>query len=186
MIRSFTIIIVLFLAWFLNHSFQERSIKNIQVNEILGTEKTPDYYSENLQLRVYNEQGKLHSVIKTDRLSHYADQRQAVIKSPELVLNGVEGNIWRVKSLSGSINDASRNIALKNNVLLSVSGADQKQKIEIITSDLHYDVLDRSLWTDSPISAESSQGNFVADGLRLDLTTEQLLLKAKVKIHYDL
>jgi len=184
--RGFTIILVLFLIWFLNHSYENGQIKNIQVTEILGTETAPDYYSENMQLREYNKQGELISQVDTKRFSHYVEQRQAVLESPKLVIYGISGNIWEVTALTGSIADSNHNFMLEKNVNLSISDNVQQQKIMISTTDLHYNVANQTLWTDSEIIAESRLGSFMASGLEMDLNSEQLLLKQKVRIHYDL
>ena len=185
-IHRFSILLVIFLIWFLNHSFQERQVKSIEVTEILGNEKKPDYYSENLQLRVYNDDGELHSLVKTERLTHFDDERESLVKSPQLVLYGIEGDIWEVASSSGTINDISRNLTLKNNVILRVSDKDNQQKLSIKMTDLHYNIDKQILWTDNQIFADSTQGNFVSKGLQIDLTNEQLQLKEKVKLYYDL
>ena len=60
-----------------------------------------------------------------------------------------------------------------------------KQKMLLQTVELHFDVSEQSLWTDSPILAESGKSDFSAIGLHMALKTEQLQLKEKVKIHYD-
>jgi len=184
-IRGFTFIVACLLIWLLNDSFQDKEKPSLNVTEVVGTELKPDYYAENLQLREFNEQGELQSSIKTNLLSHYAEYQQANLESPEITMYSVDGDIWRMNSKSGTIQDDTRNLSLLNNVILKVSDSDEQQKMLLQTMELHFDVSEQSLWTDSSISAESGNSDFAATGLHMALKTEQLQLKEKVKIHYD-
>ena len=103
MIRAFNLGLVLFLIWFLNVSFQEKQLNNISANEILGTEDTPDFYSEDLQIRQYNDQGKLESYITTKRLSHYVDKQYAILDAPQLMLYGKDGSVKNISSTYGEL-----------------------------------------------------------------------------------
>jgi len=190
MIRLLNLLVIIFLIWFLNGSFQKRQVKVIGAKEILGTEKTPDYYSENLQLRQFNEQGKLQSLIKTQRLTHFPDQHYTEVTTPELVLygeqEGIADGIRRVTSTTGEISDASRDLKLIDDVLLVVSDKNNQQKMKITTSQLLYKVAQQQLWTERQITAQSSHSNFTATGLQFDVKTDQIVLDKEVNIHYDL
>jgi len=118
MIRSLLIVLVLFLVWFVNNSFNDVPNENNQVTEILGLDGVPDYYSENFKLQQFNEQGVMQSVINTDRLLHYPDQQQAFLESPEITLYGTEGDIWKITSVTGSITDNNSNVTLTDDVVL--------------------------------------------------------------------
>lgn len=184
-IRVFTFIAACMLVWLLNDSFQDKEKPSISVTEIVGTELKPDYYAENLQLREFNELGELQSSIKTNLLSHYVEQQQANLESPEIVMYSVDGDTWDINSRSGTIQDDTRNLRLQNDVTLKVSDSNEQQKMLLQTVEINFDVAEQSLWTDSPISAESGKSNFDAIGLHMDLKTEQFVLKEKVKFHYD-
>ncbi len=184
-IRVFTFIVACLLIWLLNDSFQGKEKPSIDVTETLDIELKPDYYVENLQLREFNEQGKLQSSIKTNLLSHYVEQQQANLESPEIVMYSVDGDIWKMNSSSGTIQDDTRNLSLLNNVIFKVSDNSKQRKMLLQTETLHFDVVEQSLWTDSPIFAESGSSDFDAIGLQMNLKTEHLQLKEKVKIYYD-
>jgi len=186
MIRSLIFVLIMIFVWLLNNSVQEAPNENIQVTKILGTEEVPDYYSETLQLQQFNEHGDLQSIIKTARLMHYPDQQQALLESPELVMYGRDGDVWKVTSATGKIADNSRDLTLNNDVLLRMFNKENQQKIIIKTADMHYNAIEQVLWTDNEIIAETDNGNFVSTGLQILLKTEQILLMDKVKIHYEL
>ncbi|MCP3672888.1 MAG: LPS export ABC transporter periplasmic protein LptC [Gammaproteobacteria bacterium] len=173
------------LVLLLNDSFQDKKKPDVKVTETVSAELKPDYYAENLQLRVFNEQGGLQSSIKSNLLSHYVEYQQANIESPEITLYSVDGDIWIMNSTSGTIQDNTRNLSLLNDVTIKVSDSDEQQKMLLQTEELYFDVLEQSFWTDSPISAVSNSSSFAAIGLHMALKTEQLQLKEKVKIHYD-
>lgn len=185
MIRAFNLLVIILLIWFLIDSLQDRPSKVVTATEILGTERTPNYYSENLELRQFNKSGELQSLIKTSLLSHYSDQQHASLEAPELVLFGAEGEITKVTSVSGTIDDQSRNLQLTENVELRVLDNNNQQKINIKTSQLNYQAAEQTLWTDSKITADSAQGKFNADGLKMDVKSEQLALDQRVKIVYS-
>ncbi len=156
------------------------------VTSILGIDDVPDYYSEGLQLRQFNENGKLQSLIKTTRLLHYPDQQEALLQSPELLMFGVAGDIWKVTSSEGKVSDSSRNFTLYKDVILSLLNKDMQQKVIIKTTELHYNVSDQTLWTDAEVEARSANGNFVSRGLQINIKSEQIILKDKVRMHYDI
>lgn len=185
-IRGFTLLLVLFLIWLLNDSFEDRQVKQLQATDILGTKETPDYYSENLQIREFNDKGELKSLIESKKFSHYSGQLQALLESPKLVVYSIEGDVWKITSSAGEISDANRNLTLIDDVSLSISASDNKQIVTITTSELHYNVAEQSLWTEQKISGKTLGGTFTSNGLHMDLETEQLILKNKVRIHYDL
>ena len=161
MIRLLNITIVLLLIWFLNDSFLERREPSAPVNEILGTDKTPDYYSENLSIRQYDEQGELQSMIKTKKLSHYLEQQFIELDAPELLLYGLEGSKRAVTASTGTIDTVSHNLSLNDNVLLQISGNSQLQNMLVTTSAIQYTVSEKTLWTNTEVVAKFNDGNFV-------------------------
>ncbi|RLA02402.1 MAG: LPS export ABC transporter periplasmic protein LptC [Gammaproteobacteria bacterium] len=186
MIKFAYLLIIGLLIWFLNYSLREQPVKELVVSQVLGTEQAPDYYSENLQMRQFNKQGKLQSLIKTKRFSHYADQQFASLLEPEITLYQMDGNRNHITSQLGEIEDSSRDLTLTEKVQIVVSDNQNKQQMVINTSDLHYGVAEQILWTDSPVTAELLYGSFVSLGLQMDINTQQMMLKDKVKVHYDL
>ncbi len=183
--RSLTFLLIIGIIWFINYHFNQSPTEEILVTKILGTKDIPDYYSERLQLRQFNERGDLQSIIKSARLLHFPDQQQALLESPELVMYGIDGGTWNVTSSTGKIVDSSRNLTLKDDVTLRLFDKDNLQKIMIKTTNIHYNVMQQILWTKSEIFAESASGNFVSTGLEIQLKTEHVFLKDQVKIHYD-
>lgn len=186
MIRLLNIAIVLLLIWFLNDSFKERAEPIAPINELLGTDKTPDYYSENLSIRQYDDSGKLESMIKTEKLSHYVDQQFIALKTPELFLYGIEGFRRAVTAASGSIDTVSHNLILTDNILLQITDKTDTQQMLITTTALQYTVTENILWTDKAVSAEFIGGTFKSEGFQMNLETDHLLLNHNARIHYEL
>ncbi|PCJ46132.1 MAG: LPS export ABC transporter periplasmic protein LptC [Gammaproteobacteria bacterium] len=185
MIRAFNLGLVLFLIWFLNVSFQEKQLNNISANEILGTEDTPDFYSEDLQIRQYNDQGKLESYITTKRLSHYVDKQYAILDAPQLMLYGKDGSVKNISSTYGELNDRSRDLKLSDSVVLIVSDKDNNQTLKVVTAELSYSDSEQRIWSDSKVKGDSEQGTFNSNKLQMDTKSEQLTLKDKVQIYYE-
>lgn len=185
MSRLINLLAVLFLIWLLNISFQERPEPIIPPTEILGTERTPDFYAENLMMRRYTGQGELQSLLKTKRLTHYPDQDYASLLSPELTLFSAKETIESISANAGSIQDTSRDLLLTEEVRLIIQDKGQ-QIFTLETSIMHYDVAGQLLWTQAPVVANSQQGHFSADGLQMQLQDNQLLLEDNVRLHYDL
>ena len=186
LIRSLLIVLVLFLIWFVNNSFNEVPNEDNLVTDILGLDGVPDYYSETLKFQQFNEKGVLQSVINTDRLLHYPDQQQAFLESPEIILYGTEGDTWEVTSGKGSIADNNSKMTLTEDVLLRLLNKAKQQKVVIKTDSLNYNVSEQTLWTDSDVFAETKQGSFNAKGLKILIKSEHIFLKEKVRIHYGL
>ena len=186
MIRILNVAIVVLLIWLLNDSFKERREPITAVNAALETDKTPDYYSENLTIRQYDDTGKLQSKIKTQKLSHYVDQQFIALETPELLLYGVEGNKRTVTATSGSIDTVSHNLTLIDNIILEITDKTDAQKMLITTSSIQYTVAENFLWTDKDVFAEFSGGTFKSEGFQMNLETDNLLLNNNAMIHYDL
>jgi len=101
-------------------------------------------------------------------------------------LRWLTGDIWKVTSSEGKVSDSSRNFTLYKDVILSLLNKDMQQKVIIKTTELHYNVSDQTLWTDAEVEARSANGNFVSRGLQINIKSEQIILKDKVRMHYDI
>ena len=205
MIRIFNISIVLFLIWFLNTSFQQEQLNSISATEIVGTENTPDFYTEKLEIRQFNKEGRLASFITTERLSHYLDSQSivepyveinsvdeqnmnnqyALLDAPSILIYSEDGGTKKITSTNGLLTDSSHALKLSNDVVLLVSDKNNNETLKISTSELSYNDVEQRIWTDKKITGNSGQGTFNSNELQLDIKSEQLNLKDKVKIHYE-
>ncbi|MFT5450860.1 MAG: LPS export ABC transporter protein LptC/lipopolysaccharide transport protein LptA [Enterobacterales bacterium] len=215
MIRLLNIAVVLFLIWFLNASFQQEQINSISATEIVGTENTPDFYSEKLEIRQYNEEGSLASYITTERLSHYLDSHSvdgssldkesldrqniksnnvdehktnnqyALLDAPSVLIYGKDGGTKKITSTNGLLTERNHDLKLSNDVVLLVSDKNDNQTLKVTTTELSYNDVEDRIWTDKEIIGNSEQATFNSNKLQLDVKSEQLNLKDKVKIHYD-
>ncbi|MFT5519796.1 MAG: lipopolysaccharide transport protein LptA [Enterobacterales bacterium] len=202
MIRILNVTIVLILIWFLNASFQEEQLNVISATEIVGTENTPDFYTEKLEIRQYNKEGSLASFITTERLSHYLDaenieeasldikslnknNQYALLDAPSILIYGEDGGTKQITSTNGLLIDSKHALKLSNDVVLLVSDKNDKQTLKITTTELSYNDVEQSIWTDKEIIGNSEQGTFNANKLQMDVKSEQLNLEDKVNIHYD-
>lgn len=174
------------LAWFLNEILKTDETSTIVVTDILSTEKTPDYFSENIQIKQFNGQGKLQSLIEAERLTHFPDEDFAQLFAPKLVLYRHNSDVTTIKALSGKIDDKSGDLTMSGKVLLSTLDNYQHQKLLIKTSSLHYNVVEQLIWSDETISAKLTLSRLSAKGFRFDLQKELLILEEKVNIYYDL
>ncbi len=186
MIRLIKVMVIVLLIAFLNESFLERREKKVEVIKILGTEKVPDYYAENIEIRQFDTQGKLQSLITAKLLSHYSDEGQANLEYPSLILATNEGGQTGVKSVAGAIFDMSHNMSLTDDVQLIAVDENEQQKLLLNTSQLNYTAVEHRLWTNKKIKANSIRSKFSATGFQMDLKSDQLSFDNNVQIHYSL
>jgi len=194
MSRIIKIAMAVLLIALLNYSFQQRGEREIKVTEILGTETVPDYYAQGIEIRQFDKFGKLKSLIKTQKLSHFPNQQQASLERPMLMLNSSLGGMVSVAAQVGSIFDLNQNIELKDGVTLSATDEQDLEKFTLITESMNYTPEQNKLWTENKISArsilantsveESTFATYRATGFQMDLKLQQLKFNNDVEVHY--
>jgi len=195
MSRFIKITLSVLLIALLNYSFQQRGEREIEVTELLGTQTVPDYYAQGIEIRQFDHTGKLKSMIKTQKLSHFPNQHQARLERPMLTLNSPLGGMVSVSAHTGAIFDSNQDIELNQGVTLSASDEQDLEKFSLITQSMNYKPQQSKLWTDHTISARSilartsvessSFATYHATGFQMDLNQEQITFNQDVEIHYD-
>ncbi|MEL0035531.1 MAG: LPS export ABC transporter periplasmic protein LptC [Gammaproteobacteria bacterium] len=150
----------------------------------VDTNELPDYYMEQLSIKLFNDDGQLKASINSPTLIHYASQSQAEIQEPEIQLYTVNNLMWNLQAVRGRILDESQDIALEQDVTISLS-QENNSPLNFTTNNLFYEFLAHRAWNDSPVTFATAVANGSANGMLINLDTETFELKNRVEVRHQ-
>jgi LPS export ABC transporter protein LptC len=80
--------------------------------------RTPDFYFTGFRLRAFEHPGEATYVLRGQRLTHYADDDTADIRSPVLDYDGPDTAPWHVTARRGHLEPAGERVTLTGDVQL--------------------------------------------------------------------
>ena len=120
--------------------YKDESSRIDRLQVPVDTNELPDYYMEQLSIKLFNDDGQLKASINSPTLIHYASQSQAEIQEPEIQLYTVNNQMWNLQAVRGRILDESQDIALEQDVTISLS-QDNNNPLNFTTNNLFYEFL---------------------------------------------
>ncbi len=181
--RRFIFIPLLILIIVANMYQDEQSqIERLQVP--VDTNELPDYYMEQLSIKLFDENGQLQAAIDSPTLVHYASQAQAEMERPDIKLFAIDNQIWNIQAAKGRILDESHDIALERNVNIRLE-TPEKSLVNFETESLFYEFLAHRAWNDSPVTFSRANARGSANGLVIDLDSETFELMSQVEVRHQ-
>ena len=161
---------------------ESSQVERLQVP--VDTNELPDYYMEQLSIKLFNDDGQLKASIKSPTLIHYASQAQAEMEMPEIQLYALNDQVWNLQARKGRILDESQDIALERDVSIKLAKADSNP-LNFETTNLYYEFLAHRAWNDSPVTFSTALANGSANGMLINLDTETFELKNRVEVRHQ-
>jgi len=158
---------------------EQSQIERLQVP--VDTNELPDYYMEQLSIKLFDDNGMLQAAIESPTLIHYASQAQAEMERPEIKLFAVNDQVWHLQAAKGRILDESQDIALEQNVLINLEKPDANL-LTFETENLYYEFLAHQAWNESPVTFNRANARGSANGLMINLNTETFELMNQVEV----
>lgn len=94
-----------------------------ELTDVLEVPDNIDYYLNNVDYRVHNEQGELAYQLQAPRLEHYIREDISRIQNPLVHYNSGQSQLL-LSALLGQINHSRASMTLRDNVLLQKQGND--------------------------------------------------------------
>ena len=118
---------------------ESSQVERLQVP--VDTNELPDYYMEQLSIKLFNDDGQLKAAIKSPTFIHYASQAQAEMEMPEIQLFALNDQVWNLQARKGRILDESQDIALEHDVTIELAKSDSTEMYALV--QLLYDMAAR-------------------------------------------
>lgn len=150
----------------------------------VNTNESPDYYMEQLNIKLFDDSGQLQAIVNAPVLSHYASQGQAEMNNPDITLYATEEQIWHISSTKGRIVDQTQDIALEEQVTIEL-GKPNVINLTLNTNNLYYEFEAHRAWNQSLVEFVSAGASGQASGLLIDLNTEVFELHNNVEVRYQ-
>lgn len=161
---------------------EQSQVERLQVP--VDTNELPDYYMEQLSIKLFDDNGLLQAAIDSPTLIHYASQAQAEMERPEITLFAVNDQVWNLTAAKGRILDESQDIALDEDVLIQL----EKPGTNLVTfetDNLYYEFLAHRAWNESKVTFNRTDARGSANGLLIDLNTETFELQNQVEVRHQ-
>ena len=108
---AISILAVVLMAW-------QNENKDIENHENNVGEDEADFFIINGIYTLFNENGRISSVIKSEKAKHYPDKNIAILTEPNLLIYREDNTPWRVTAISGEYNLDQEKIELEKNVVI--------------------------------------------------------------------
>lgn len=147
--------------------------------------RIPDYFLGDMVRRVHDTDGRLRSVLRTERLEHFADDDSSTLVRPRMELYNDSEWSWFAQSESGWVSAGAKTVLLHGPVEIRRVNAAGEVRVEVFTSELRVQPDDQFAETDRPATIRMPRGFATGIGMRANLADNRLQLLEQVTSHYD-
>ncbi|MBN2689344.1 MAG: LPS export ABC transporter periplasmic protein LptC [Gammaproteobacteria bacterium] len=180
--KSILIIILLIISG-LSTYFTLQLVKD-ETKTHFNKPKNPDAFITNITYQEYDEQGKLHTTIKTPKLVHYSYLNSSKFEQPIIIIYGKNNDIWRISAVHGTADHGNKTIDLIGDVKLHRPKNANNKAITITTDKATVHPKQKTAETTKPINIKEQGFTANAVGAKADLNTGVIKLQSKVKEIY--
>lgn len=145
----------------------------------------PDFYLENFETTVMDEQGQPRRRIEAEYMAHFPDTNTKELSRPRLMIYRAAGAPWRVQSERGWISAGDDVMLLLGKVRIWRDDPSGVPEIEIHTQDLRVLPATEYGETDRPVVIRTATSESHAVGMRAYLRQSRLELLAEVRTRYE-
>ncbi len=146
-----------------------------------------DYFSIDYQKKEMDEQGRLKSLLRADKLTHYANDGTTHLEKPVMTLYN-ENNIppWIIESEKGLLQADGDNLLLQGKVKIQRRGNVHSSPLTILTSELKVHLPSSLARTSKWAKIVSSKNQTTGVGMKLKFKAPiRLTLFSHVKGRYE-
>lgn len=143
----------------------------------------PDYIINGVSVEHYGKKGLLDQQIDAQSATHFPSKNITLFDAPSVILREGENALWGVRANQGKL-EGDDVLILTGSVQVVPIGPEKEAfslATERLSIDLHKEIAD----TDAQVNIESVSTKLVAQGMSLNLATEQVQFKSKVRGQHD-
>jgi len=166
------------------------------ISDKKSASRFPDYFMENFSITSLNMQGQPKSVLKANKMLHYADNDSAELEQPSLKvirpktgqgtgLNTDENNIITLRADRAVFFKHKNTLHLHDNVIIHRAATKTQSELSIYTDYLRIDTATNIAETDLATKVKTPEAEINSTGLIFDSLQGTLKLQSKVKGTYE-
>jgi len=141
-----------------------------------------DYYAERAVVTATDDSGATLYRVAAERLEHLHEKAESELTKIKLDYHGREGELWKVTSDSGFIDDARTVMLLRDHVHITREAGDYTGDIR--TAELLVYPESHTAHSTAGVVIRQEHSNIRADSLWLDFKAERLKLRGNVMTHF--
>lgn len=143
-----------------------------------------DYFFDRFKLTTNNQQGQADYVLQGEYWAHYEDQSFSSITQPKLYWVDKKLAQWKINADLAEISTDKDVIQLQGNVKLKRLASPQSTQMLITSPSLELQTQKRILSSPDLVLVQTPEAQLSAEGIRVQLSSGQVDLLAKVKATY--
>ncbi|WP_115720025.1 LPS export ABC transporter periplasmic protein LptC [Gallaecimonas mangrovi] len=144
----------------------------------------PDGIADNLQVRQFDENGKLSMQVNAKSMTHYNLRQETWLVAPRFITyNNEQHSPWRITAEKAKVT-GQRLVDLQNNVIIQ-SLIDDGPIKQINTDALELNLVKKTMNTDDPVVIVGPGYTTKGVGLNAKLDEQQVRLKSQVSTEYE-
>lgn len=165
-------------SWLLRH-LEEPETPTVSLQQV------PDYTLTAFTTRRMDEAGHLKSQLTAETMQHYQDTNTELAK-PQLIFYKHAEPMWHVHAETGEIAPTGEQIWLWGQTIWEKHTTTSAAPLTVISQNVSVQLATHLIETQAPTTILSPSGQTQSVGMRLDMSTEQLVLLSKVRGEYVL
>lgn len=154
--------------------------------DLLSTDEIstePDYIISGLSAEHFGKKGLLDQQIDAKSATHYPHNNTTILDTPSVIVREGETPQWGVRANTGEL-QGDDVLTLKGQVQIVPMGK-EKERFSLSTEELSIDLHKQIADTDKLVTIESISTHVQATGMTLNLSTEHVQFKSKVRGRHD-
>jgi len=143
----------------------------------------PDSFIVNGKQTLFDEQGNVSSIIKSEKTQHYPDKNMALLTEPNLLIYRDDGTQWRITADSGEYDLNEESIELEKNVVI-IRDEQLATHWKLTTESLTILNKSRYITTKQAVTISNSVSVMNAVGMKAWLDNKKIELTSNVRGSY--
>lgn len=152
-----------------------------QENDVRFKPFTKGYALYDSTVQITNDEGHIHSTIKSPEMVHYADSQLTTIQSPEVIMVQ-KGRQWVMSSKVATINESQTAIHFPEQVTVK---NDAEQPLTVETSDMTVFPEQKSTASPAPIVIHQAGREMKGVGSKIDFDKELIEVLDETHAEFD-
>lgn len=143
-----------------------------------------DYFVSDFHATIFDQQGKPYYKLKASHMEHFADDETVAMQFPEIEFLREAELPWIAVAESGTAYQDRDILLLKGKVTITHAAASENQRLTLTTQDLRIDLQKKIADTKAEVHVQTKSSTIMAQGMRLNLINNTLILDANVRGTY--
>ncbi|KTD66182.1 LPS export ABC transporter periplasmic protein LptC [Legionella spiritensis] len=147
--------------------------------------QTADTIITHLNVRQFDEQGKLINYLKTPELQHVPENDTHLLQSPEIVIAQPDQPDWEIRSRRAKAVHGGKEITFINDVTVHQQSGEKTQESTLRTNELTYYPQQKLATSALTVTYERPGSIIYSDGMKAWLADKHVKLLSRARATYE-